>query len=189
MLYGNVGIALLVGWMMVGRRAGLGFSQEGKSYWLLKTAPISPTMLLAAKFLVAYLPALVLGWVFLLAITIVQRAPAAQLLFTLPVVALSTVGNTGLNLSFGVLGARLDWEDPRQMIRGGFGCLSTLSSLVYLPLSMALFFLPALVAGPLEWPQAAGQALGLALGGTLGLVCAFLPLWLVKSRVSRIGEG
>jgi len=39
--YGNVGMSLFVGWMVLSRLAGMGFSQEGKSYWLLKTAPVS----------------------------------------------------------------------------------------------------------------------------------------------------
>ena len=45
---------------VLARLAGLGFSHEGKNYWMLKAAPISTRQLLTAKFLVGYLPALLL---------------------------------------------------------------------------------------------------------------------------------
>jgi hypothetical protein len=56
--YGNVGMALFVGWMLLMRLASIGFSQEGRSYWILKAAPLRARDLLSAKFLVSYLPSL-----------------------------------------------------------------------------------------------------------------------------------
>ncbi|HEX7976220.1 MAG TPA: hypothetical protein VF498_17555 [Anaerolineales bacterium] len=188
-VYGNVGISLFVGWMLVARLGGMGFSQEGKSYWLLKTAPVSVTQQLAAKFIVAFAPSLALGWVFLLGISLVQRASLGVLLFTLPVVAFCIAGNAGLNLAFGVTGANMDWEDPRKMQRGSSSCLGMLASLVYLPVSLVLFFGPPLAATLLGWPDAAGQAAGLLLGGAFSLACAIVPLWLVRDRVPRLGEA
>jgi ABC-2 type transport system permease protein len=38
--YGNTGIALFVGWMLLMRLALIAFSQEGKSYWLIKSSPV-----------------------------------------------------------------------------------------------------------------------------------------------------
>ncbi len=189
MLYGNVAISLFVGWMLVARLAGMGFSQEGKSFWLLKTAPVSAWQMLAAKFLVAFLPSLALGWAFLLGISLMQRTGLGVLLFNLLVVALCVAGNSGLNLAFGVVGARMDWEDPRQMQRGSAGCLGALASMLYLPLSLVLFFGPPVLFLALSWPEALGQAAGLALGGAFSLTCTLLPLWLVRKRVPRLGEG
>src|SRR5512138_2742251 len=54
--YSNIGMSLFVGWMLLSRLAGMGFSHEGKNYWMLKVSPIHPGHLVAAKFLVAYLP-------------------------------------------------------------------------------------------------------------------------------------
>src|SRR6185436_1333774 len=73
--YGNVGMSLFVGWMLLSRLAGMGFSQEGRNYWMLKASPVRVWHLLASKFLVAYLPARSLGLVFLTIISIVQRLP------------------------------------------------------------------------------------------------------------------
>lgn len=189
LVYGNVGISLFVGWSLLSRLAVMGFSQEGQSYWLLKTSPINVRRLLAAKFLVAYLPALVLGWVFLLAISLVQRASPLTVLYSLAVIALSVAGTAGLNLAFGVQGAHFEWTDPRQMVRGGAGCLSALVTIGFLFLSLGLFFGPPVISELAGWPPAAGQAIGLLVGGIACLAAAFIPLYLVRSRVPRLGEG
>jgi ABC-2 type transport system permease protein len=189
MVYGNVGISLFVGWMLLARLGGMGFSQEGKNYWILKTAPVSANQLILAKFLVAYLPALVLGWLFLAAINLMQRSGLETLLFTLPVVALCTAGSAGLSLAFGIAGANMSWEDPRQMIKSSTGCLSTLASIVFLISSLALFFGPPLAFTALSLSQFAGKLTGLILGGFFCVACGLLPLWLVRGRAALLGEA
>ena len=187
-VYINVGIALFVGWMLLARLAGMGFSQEGKSYWILKSAPLGTSTLIAAKYLVAYLPTLALGWIFLLAITLFQGANLSLLWFTLPVVALCVAGNAGINLTFGITGANFTWEDPRKMQRGAQGCLSALASIIYLPLSLMLFFGPVILLSALGLPEIAGQLVGLIAGGTFSLAVAVAPLWLASRRVPRLAE-
>ncbi|MBN2547895.1 MAG: hypothetical protein JXB15_01960 [Anaerolineales bacterium] len=188
LVYGNVGISLFVGWVLLGRLAGMGFSQEGKHYWLLKSAPISTGRLIAAKFLVAYLPVLCLGWLFLIVISLLQRASLGVLLFSLPVVALNIAGNAGLNLAFGIAGANMAWENPQQMQRGSTGCLSAIAVMLYLPLSLGLFFGPGILFVALGLSGTLGQALGLVIGGAFSLLCAILPLWLVRNRVPKLAE-
>jgi hypothetical protein len=188
-VYGNVGVALFVSWSLLSRLASMGFGQEGRNYWLLKTAPLKTWQLLLAKFLVAFLPSLAIGWFFILAISLLQRAAPGVLLFGLAVVGLDIAGMTGVNLALGVVGAKFDWEDPRYMVRGSIGCVGALAGFVYLAISLGFFFGPALLASALEWPEVLGQGIGLAAGGFLCLVCTILPLWLVRKRVERLGEG
>jgi hypothetical protein len=161
MVYGNVGISLFVGWSLLSR---------------------------LAKFLVAYLPSLVLGWGFLLAISLLQRAGVSTILYSLAVVALTVAGTTGLNLAFGVAGANLEWSDPRHMLRGASGCLGALVTMAYLVFSLILFFGPLVLAGILAWPVIVGQVAGLLAGGVTSLACAIAPLWIVAGRVARLGE-
>jgi ABC-2 type transport system permease protein len=187
-VYGNVGVSLFVGWSLMSRLATMGFSHEGKHYWLLKSAPVSASQLLAAKFLFAYLPTLALGWGFFVAVSLVQGARLATLLFGMPVVALSIAGGVGISLAFGVIGVNLDWDDPRHMIRGSAGCLGLLASAGCMIVCLALFFGPPIGFVLLGWSEAVGQLVGLALGGTASLMCAVLPPWLVRERVPRIGE-
>lgn len=187
-VYFTIGIALLVGWMLIGRLGGMGFSQEGKSYWLLKTAPIKTLTLVASKFLVAYIPVILLSGGFLIVLSLLQGLHPSQLLFALPVIILCIAGNVGLSLTFGITGAKLDWEDPRQMQKTGSGCLGALAAMVYLPISLVLFFAPPLVAQFIDLPAWIGQVLGLMIGGAFSLTCAILPLWLVRHAVRRLGE-
>jgi len=67
-------MSLFVGWMLISRLAGMAFSSEGKNYWMVKASPVRPAHLLAAKFLVSYLPTLALGVVFMVAVSILQKA-------------------------------------------------------------------------------------------------------------------
>jgi ABC-2 type transport system permease protein len=186
--YASVGLALFVGWMLLGRLAAMGFSQEGRSFWLLKTSPVSAGSMVAAKFLVAYLPTLGLSWAYLLVIWLIQSSGINSFIYSLPAIALCIAGNAGLNLSFGITGANLDWEDPRQMQRTTSGCLSMLATMVYLPIALVLFFGPPIGMAAFGLPETIGQAIGLVLGGAASLACAVVPLWLVRKRVERLGE-
>ena len=188
-LYFNVGLSLFVGWLLLGRLAGMSFSQEGRSYWLIKTAPISASNLISAKFLVAYLPTLGLSWAFLLVISLVERARLSTVIFTLPVVALCIAGNAGINLSFGITGAKFDWEDPRHMQTGGSGCLASLVSIIYLPIDLVLFFSPPILFAAVGLPETVGQVVGLVLGGIFSLIFALGPPWLVRRKVPLLAEG
>ncbi|OGO31678.1 MAG: hypothetical protein A2Z16_10065 [Chloroflexi bacterium RBG_16_54_18] len=188
-VYANIGLSLFVGWMLLGRLAGMAFSQEGKNYWLLKTSPIKPVELVTAKYLVSFLPVLALGWGFLVAIMLIQRESLGLLLYSMVVVAFSICGNAGINLAFGIAGARLDWEDPRQMQRGSMSCLGALVSMVYLVSSLILFFAAPFLAEILGLPEAFGQTIGLLVGCPFCLACAVIPLWLVRQRVEFLGEA
>jgi ABC-2 type transport system permease protein len=186
---GNVAIALFVGYSLVGRLAGIGFSQEGKSYWLLKTAPISAVQLVTAKFWIAYLPSLALSWAFVLLLAIVQAASPATAWFAFPVVAFCLAGATGISLAFGIVGAKMDWEDPRQMQSGRSGCLGMLVAGVFLLVALGLFQAPVLGVGALGLPAWSGQLAGLAVGGLFSLACTLVPLRLTMGRVPRLGES
>ena len=188
LVYANVGISLFVGWSLLMRLAMQGFSQEGKQYWILKASPVGANKLLLAKFLVAFLPSVVLSLVFLILISLLQKASLGVLLYGLPVVALTIAGIAGLNLAFGVRGANLTWEDPRHMSRGTTGCLGSLVSLGFLALALSLFFAPPLLLPLIRVPEIVGQGVGLVIGGIACLTATLLPPWLVRASVNRIGE-
>lgn len=188
-VYASAGLSMFVSWMLLARLAGTGFAQEGKNYWLIKSAPVGTASLVAAKFLAAYLPALALSWLYLLAVWAIQGASVSVLLYSLPATALCICGNAGLNLSFGITGANLGWEDPRQMQRWTSGCLMSLVTSIYLPVSLLLFFGPPVATLALQLPEVIGQVAGLVLGGGISLVFAVVPLLLVRKRVERLGEA
>jgi hypothetical protein len=187
--YASVGLAMFVGWSLQSRLALMGFSHEGKNYWMIKCAPISTFRLVLSKFLVAYTPALVLGWACMIVVSLLKSAPISVFIFGLIVVALSVSGTAGINLTYGILGVNLKWEDPRRMNAGFSGCLSPLFSILYLAIAAGLFIGPAMLLGAFGVPAIAGQAVGLVLGGAFSVGCTIIPLWLASRRVARIGEG
>jgi ABC-2 type transport system permease protein len=188
LVFGDIGISLFVGWVLSTRLATMGFSQEGRSWWILKTAPVGPRRLLTAKYIVAYLPVAVLGGGFLIVLSIVRSVALGDVVFGLLVVALCYAAMTGVNLAFGVLGANFQWEDPRRMVRGTAGCLSTIASVAALGICLAFFVGPVFAAPLLGLPALAGKVVGLALGTAACAACALVPPALVQNRVPRLGE-
>jgi ABC-2 type transport system permease protein len=186
--YGNIGMSLFVGWWLLGRLSGMAFSSEGRNYWMLKAAPVRAGHLLTAKFLVAYLPTLALGLVFLTGISLVQKIPLAGFLYSLVAVAMCLAGMNGVLLAFGVLGANFKWEDPRKMSAGSLGCLGQFLAMLYLPLAFGLFIGPLWLVSAFNWPQGYGYLAGFILGMVVTGICTFLPPWLVRGKVERLGE-
>jgi hypothetical protein len=187
--YGNVGMSLFVGWMLLGRLAGMGFSSEGKNYWILKASPLRPAQLLAAKYLVAYLPALALGLFFIIGLSILQRTAPGDFLYSLLTVVMCLAGMNGILLGFGTAGANFKWDDPRRMNAGGMGCLGQFIAALFLPLAFGLFIGPLFLVGLADLPQAYGYLGGAVLGTLLCGLGAWLPLWLARKKVERLGEG
>ena len=188
MAYGNIGLAIFVGWMLLQRLAGMGFSQEGKNYWLLKAAPVSARQMLTAKFLVAYLPALALSVLFLVGFSILQGIAIAQAAYSLLVVVLCLAGMAGIQLAFGAAGANFTWEDPRKMNAGKMGCLGMILTGLYLPLNLGIFLGPLFLAALFSLPDGYGYLAGGVLGCGMSLLCAILPPRLLEARVNRLGE-
>jgi ABC-2 type transport system permease protein len=188
MLYANVGISLFIGWGLLSRLAGMSFSLEGKQYWLLKSAPVSTTRLITGKYLVAYLPTLILCWAFLLITSLLQRVSLGTLAYSVVVVALTVAGVTGLNLALGVIGANFEWEDPRRISQGALGCLGALVSGFCLLVCLLFFFGPPTLFELFGSPPAVGRLIGIVLGSAASLCLIFVPLWLVRQRIPRLAE-
>lgn len=186
--YSSVGMSLFVGWMILTRLAGMGFSQEGKNYWMLKVSPVSAGQLLAAKFLVAYLPPLGLGLVFLTVISFVQKLSIFEFLYSLIAIIMCLAGSAGILLAFGALGANFTWSDPRRMTAGGLGCIGQLITMLYVPISFGLFIVPIGLTGFFDVPILYGYLVGLLLGSGITAACALVPLWLVQGKVERLNE-
>jgi ABC-2 type transport system permease protein len=188
MLYANVGISLFIGWSLLSRLAGMSFSLEGKQYWLLKSAPVSTPRLITGKYLVAYLPTLILCWTFLLIISLFQRVSLDTIAYSLVVVALTVAGVAGLNLAFGVIGANFDWEDPRRISQGALGCLGFLVSGFFFLVCLIFFFGPPILFELFGSSPAIGRLIGLVLGSAASLGLIIIPLRLVRQRIPRLAE-
>jgi len=186
--YGDVMIALFVVWMFAQRLGLMGFSQEGRNYWMIKAAPVSSDRLLTAKFLVAYLPTLAIGCLYLVIFALLQPAKLVILPYGMLVLAFSIGGFTGINLAYGIVGAQFDWSNPKDMVKGGAGCLSAIVSFGYIAFALIFFMGPALLGGLIGLSPLIGRLIGLGLGGVFCSTCAFIALRLIFPRISRLGE-
>ena len=187
--YGNIGMSLFVGWMLLSRLAGMAFSSEGKNYWMLKSSPVRAAHLLTAKFLMAYLPTLVLGAVFMVAVSILQKTSLAIFLYGLLATAMCLAGMNGILLAFGVAGANFNWTDPRRMNAGVNGCLGQALAALFLPVAFGFFIAPLLLVTVLNWPPVYGSLAGAVAGIAICATAALLPPWLVRKRVERLNEN
>ncbi len=187
--YADIGIAMFVGWILAMSLAGRGFSQEGKSYWMLKAAPLGANQMLISKFIVAWIPPVLIGWLFLIAFAILQPLKLPNLPFSMLAVGLCFAGLTSIAEAFGVAGARFDWTDPRKMQSGPMGCFGSLAGFVYMGFSILFLIGPALALPALGLPAYSGQLAGLFLGGAVCLASAIVPLVLVRARVDRLNEA
>lgn len=187
--YGGVGVALMVGSNLVTRLGSMAFSQEGKNFWMLKASPIRASHLLAAKFLVAYLPALVLGSIIVVGLAIVQNIPPTAALYNLLILIFGLVQMAAILVAFGVPGANFTWDDPRKMSSGKFGCLGLIIVTSYSLITFGLFVGPPLLALFLGQPELYGMLIGLVLGSIFSLGGGLTALWLAHRGVERLGEA
>jgi ABC-2 type transport system permease protein len=186
-LYADIGIALVLAWMLVSNMAGLAFSREGKSYWMLKASPISARQLLTAKFLVGFLPAAFICSIYLLVLEILKGGGFASTLIGIISIWIMIGGLTGIYLALGTRGAKFDWENPAQVYQT-VGCVGMLVSSLFLPICFAAFIGPAIIAQLFNVSAIAGRLAGLLLGGFICGLAAFIPLALVEKRVSSLSE-
>jgi hypothetical protein len=187
--YGNIAMALFVGWMMLSRLSGMAFSSEGKNYWMVKASPVKPGHMLLAKFLVAYLPTLALGLFFLVGISLLQKAALPDVLYSLLAMVMCLAGINGILLGFGTLGANFKWDDPRKMNAGNLGCVGQVVTMTFLPTAFGLFIGPLLLASLLKWPPLLGYLIGAVVGIIVTSLAAYLPLILVQKKVERLDEA
>jgi ABC-2 type transport system permease protein len=188
MVYADVMLALFIGWMLVASLAGLGFSMEGRSYWMLKSAPVSSRKLLTSKFLVSYLPALALCAIYLIVLQVIKGSSIASAMISLLAVALSLAGLTGIFLAFGTYGAKFDWDNPAR-INQSMGCVSSLASSLFVAICFGLFTVPAIVATLLGLPVIVGQLVGLLFGGAANIAAVLIPMKMAEKKVATLGEG
>jgi ABC-2 type transport system permease protein len=186
--YGSLALSLFTGWMVLLNLALISFSMEGKRYWMIKTAPVSAVTLLAAKFLIAYLPALIVSWLFMAGMGLIQKVTPLTMFYDFLSIALILAGLGGIMLAIGVRGTNLSWTDPRRMTDGVSSTVGLIAGFLALIAALLLFFAPVIGLPLLGIPELSGRLIGLLGGGTIALVCMILPLALVKNQVCRIGE-
>jgi hypothetical protein len=169
--------------------ASTSISMEGRSWWLLKAAPITPTELLRGKFLVAFVPFAVLSTVLMIVAALWRGFSPFGLLYGWFGVELIGAGLLAIGLGFAVPWARLDWDDPRRMVSGWGWLFTTIGQTLLGLLAGGLLIVPVVVEA-----FAPGWTLAAYAAGILGAVAvtagtAFALLTFAASRLRSVGEA
>jgi ABC-2 type transport system permease protein len=184
----GVGIAFFICLSISSALTGTGISREGKAFWLLKLAPVSPLRLLLGKLALAFLPFPLIGTLFLAVLGAVRGIAPLLLLQQWALLLLCGIGCAAFGMGLGALFPRLDWENPAQQATWQTGCLGTLFYPLFLMLVIGLVA-GAAILGELAGGSAAGLGISLlgwalAIGLTAGVV--WLSLLMGSRGLERI---
>lgn len=178
----SVGVTFVTCFSISNAVASPAISREGRAYWLLKLAPISPLRILTGKLLLAYLPYPFVGTPLLLLLILVSHATVYDLLADWGLLLLLGLGNTSLSLGVGAIFPRMNWENPQQQTTFLAGCLGAGLAQMYIMLIVIAVVVPPLLADVL------GKDAGLVLGAAGWLVALALTLFIVWAAL-HIGSS
>ena len=176
-------IALFV-CILVSSNLGLtGVSREGRGFWLLKIAPISPWPILWSKWVVAFLPFPVMGTLAAVLIGVLRRPPPMELLQAWAIVQMTGLGVSGIATGMGAAYARLDWTQAQRMTSIRAGCLSPILYYGYAAANVALTGGVSLLA-----PRVGTLVVvaGWAAAIILTLAALILPLVFAAEKLQRL---
>ncbi|HEX5504201.1 MAG TPA: hypothetical protein VFW96_16365 [Thermomicrobiales bacterium] len=108
--------------LICSRVALTGISMEGRSWWILKAAPLSRAELLGGKYATTAVPFAALSTVLLLGAALWKGFGPLGFLFSWFAVEVFGAGMLALTVGCAVPWANLEWDDPRKM-RSGWGAV------------------------------------------------------------------
>lgn len=173
----NVILAGFVISALVARFAFPAVSVEGRAFWLVRTAPVSPRRFLRTKFVIALTPMLALS-VLLAGLTAYWlKLPAPLVAVTVVHIALTTAVMTALGLGLGAIYPRFRFENPAQVPMSFGGIVFMLLATVY---NLVGGFATAWLAAPLAFPHVTRGSgimlISLVVWLTFHLLHAIIPL-------------
>ena len=180
---------LMSGVFVFSRIASTGISMEGKSWWLMKAAPISGRELLLGKFTAAMVP-------FAIVTTLMFIGVAAWRGFSLPgaiygwlgIMSLGA-GMLAIDVGMAVPWANLTWDDPRRMSSGWGGLFAMIGTTVMGLAAGLCLSLPLIARVLLPDLEIAAWIVGplLAIGITLGIATLMVGIGL--KFLPNVGEA
>ena len=170
--------------LLISANLGLsGVSREGRGYWLLHIAPISPWSILWGKWTFAYVPFLVVGTLSTALIGLLRQPPVEQLLLNWTTIALTGIGVSGIATGLGATFPTFEWTQAQKMTSFRAGCLASIGYYSYTIIMVLLTIGSRSLAG--RWGSI------VVVGGWSGAVvltavALLLPLWIGAIRLRRI---
>ncbi len=199
---GSGGMILFLIATMFSRLSLVAVSQEGKNYWILRTAPLSTRRLLVGKLLVAYVPLLVLGAALMTIFSLLMGDGPVGIAWNLLMIALAGLGISAIALSMGAAFPRFDCDNPQRAVSPVAFFLAMACYGLYVVLIFLVFSIPQLIEllatgvplaegetfvlpGLAGW-TGAGYVIALPVAVGLTAVSVLVPLTLAARRLERV---
>lgn len=189
----NLGLAGFVLAAIAARFIFPALSLEGRTLWLLRSAPIEMRKLLWTKFWVGVLPLLVLALAITIGTNLILEVGAFMMLLSIATITAATFAIAALAVGFGTIFPRLDSDNAASISTGFGGLIFMKTALIYLALLISLEAWPVyavlqarLRGVPLDaarWLGLGGGIVGALLLSALAIV---LPLRLAARRIESL---
>ena len=172
--------------MVFSRMALTGVSREGRTVWILRSAPVTAWQWLLGKFVVAWAPFVTLGSLLVVALGRFQGNTWLDVGQGVLAMTLVSLGVTGIALGIGGAIPRFDWSQPHQMVGYGEGCLSSIAYGVFSGVILVIFAAARLAAVRLPDVSLFIWLAALSLAGLLTLAVTLIPLSLAAQRLENV---
>ena len=182
-------VLLYVGWATFMKAAITSLSLEGKSFYLLKSAPISPRQVFRSKARSVLIPYAALVTILLMAAWPLARFSLAWTPYAWLSLLIMGGGLLTFSTAMGFISPNLAWEDVRKMSTGRSRLYNIVGALLYALLGGALVIAPFTLAARTPAAAPLFAILGLT---ALGAGTWFFTRWLERKAVAvwpGLGEG
>ncbi len=189
----NLGLAGFVLAAIAARFIFPAVSLEGRTLWLLRSAPLDMRTLLWSKYWVGVLPLLLLALALTFGTNLILRVDTFMMVLSLVTITLVTFGIASLALGFGALFPKFDTDNAAEVSTGFGGLVFMMVAVAFLGIMVMLEAWPVytvLRARALGRPISSGMytALGAGLGAALllALTVITVPLRIARARVQHL---
>lgn len=121
---GSLGLAFYLCVTISNAVAGTGINQEGKTFWILKLAPVPVFQILLGKFILAFLPYPTIGTIFLWGTAFISASAVPTTLSNWTLLMLVGLGSVCMTLGLASYFPKPDMDNVRQPTSFRAGCLS-----------------------------------------------------------------
>ncbi|RJQ60436.1 MAG: hypothetical protein C4530_07600, partial [Desulfobacteraceae bacterium] len=191
----NIGLAAFVLSAMAARFAFPAVAMEGEAFWIVRAAPVSLKTFLLIKFLIYFLPSLVLTECLIIATNLLLRVTLPMMILSTATILFLVPGVIALAVGIGAVYPDFRSENPAQAVTGYGGLLYMLlaAGLIVIVIVSEAYPVYNLVAAgiqkrnpaPHEWAWA---FIGFSCAAAACLSATYFPLAIGYKRLLREGK-
>ncbi|MDY6844458.1 MAG: hypothetical protein SVW57_10255, partial [Thermodesulfobacteriota bacterium] len=166
-------------------------SIEGRSFWILKSSPLTLDSLLWSKFIVGLLPLLVLAELLIVLSNYLLRVSSFMMYLSSITVFFMTFGITAMGIGIGAIYPRFNAENVSQVSTGFGGLFYMLCSMIFIGLIVILeawpvylIFMAKLTGGNLSYNEWTFVVVSFCFVGILNIIAFVFPMKLGLKNLS-----